>query len=51
MKTTITVIAFALYTIGATAVYAGGGGCHSSCAEGYTYSEEAGTCVKKTVSS
>ena len=51
MKTTITVIAFALYTVGATVVYAGAGGCHSACAEGYTYSSETGACVKKTVSS
>ena len=50
MKTTILLIAFAVYTIGATAVYAGGG-CHSACAEGYTYSSETGGCVKKTVSS
>ena len=50
MKLAITAIAFALYTIGVTAVYAGGG-CHSACADGYTYSNEAGKCVKKTVSS
>ena len=50
MKFTITAVAFALYTLGVTAVYAGGG-CNSACADGFTYSSEAGKCVKKSVSS
>ena len=50
MKLVITAIAFAIYTVGVTAVYAGGG-CHSACADGYTYSSETGQCVKSSVSS
>ena len=49
MKLAITALAFAVYTVGVSAVYAGG--CHSSCADGYTYSKDAGKCVKKEVSS
>ncbi len=49
MKLTITAIALVFYAIGVTAVYAGG--CHSVCADGYTYSSETGGCVKKSVSS
>lgn len=48
MKTTLTVLALTLFA--ASAAHAAGG-CHSSCADGYTYSKEAGACVKKTVSS
>lgn len=50
MKLVITAIAFAIYTAGVAVTYAGGG-CNSSCAEGYTYSYEAGQCVKSSVSS
>ena len=50
MKLAITALAFAVYTIGVAAVYAGEG-CHSACAEGYTYSQETGQCVKTSVSS
>ncbi len=49
MKLAITAVAFVVYTIGVTAVYAGG--CHSSCADGYTYSATDGKCVKKSISS
>ena len=49
MRLMILTIAFAVYTVGVSAVYAGG--CHSSCADGYTYSKEAGGCVKITVDS
>ena len=49
MKLAITALAFAVYTLGVSAVYAGG--CHSACADGYTYSKEAGKCVKTTVDS
>jgi len=49
MRYAVLLIAFAVYTIGASAVYAGG--CHSACAEGFTYSSETGACVPKTVSS
>ena len=49
MKLVITAIAFAVYTVGVTAVYAGG--CQSSCGDGYTYNADTGQCVKKTVSS
>ncbi|MEL6998654.1 MAG: hypothetical protein AAFN27_09710 [Pseudomonadota bacterium] len=49
MKILITAAAFVLYTAGATMVYAQG--CHKTCADGFTYSSDAGKCVKKTVSS
>ena len=52
MKTLITAIAVAAFTFGASSVYAGPG-CSSkhACADGYTYSKEAGGCIKKVASS
>ena len=50
MKMMITAIALVIYTIGATAVYAGST-CRSSCADGYTYSSVTGSCVLTTTSS
>ncbi len=49
MKTIVLIAAFAVYTFGATAVYATG--CHHACADGFVYSAEQKTCVKKSVSS
>ena len=49
MKFVILVAAFVVYTVGVSAVYAGG--CHSACGDGFTYSKEKGQCVKKTVAS
>ena len=50
MKMMITAIALVIYTIGVTAVYAGGG-CRSACAEGYIYSSVTGGCVATPTSS
>lgn len=47
MKTALTVVALSLFA--ASAAHAGG--CHKTCADGYTYSKDAGACVKKSVSS
>lgn len=49
MKTFITAAAIAFFSIGASVAHATG--CHSACADGYTYSSESGSCVKKSVSS
>ena len=49
MKVLITAAALTLYAAGATLAQAQG--CHSTCADGFTYSKEAKKCVKKTVSS
>ena len=46
------IAAFAVFLFAtAQVVHAGSGGCHSTCADGYTYSSETGTCVPKQVSS
>lgn len=49
MKTLIAATAIALYAAGATLSHAQG--CHKTCADGFSYSKEAGKCVKKSVSS
>ena len=49
MKTTITAIAISLFAMGSVAYAEGCSKNH--CQAGYTYSKEAGGCVKKTVSS
>ena len=49
MKILIATTAIVLYTAGASLVQAQG--CHKTCADGFSYSKEAGKCVKKTVSS
>ena len=49
MKILIATTAIVLYTVGASLVQAQG--CHKTCADGFSYSKEAGKCVKKTVSS
>ena len=49
MKILIATAAIVLYTAGASLVHAQG--CHKTCADGFSYSKEAGKCVKKTVSS
>ena len=36
-------VAFAIYTAGASIVYAEG--CHSTCGKGQTYNQETGACV------
>ncbi len=49
MKTLITATALTLMTLSAGTAFATG--CHSACADGYTYSSESKTCVPKTVGS
>ena len=49
MKTLLTAAVLTVLT-GSQIAYAQGG-CHSTCADGYTYSSEKGACVPKTVSS
>lgn len=49
MKTLITALALAMFAAGSSVAVAQG--CHKTCADGYTYSSEAGGCVKKTMSS
>ena len=49
MKTLITAIALSMFAASSTVAIAQG--CHKTCADGYTYSHEAGGCVKKSVSS
>ena len=50
MKLSITAIALALFAFGSTAAYAAGCAKHH-CQKGYTYSKDAGTCVKVSISS
>jgi hypothetical protein len=49
MRLAVLTVMFAAYALGTSAVLAQG--CHHTCAEGYTYSTESKSCVKKTVSS
>lgn len=48
MRMLIAAIAVTLF---AASHVAHAGGCHSACADGYTYSSETDTCVPKQVSS
>ncbi len=50
MKTLLTLSVVSMFALGAGLAHATGG-CHSACAEGYTYSAETKSCVPKTVSS
>ncbi len=45
------VAAIAVIAFAASVTTAVAGGCHGSCADGYTYSKSAGKCVKKSISS
>ena len=51
MKLVTSLACTALSALGTTLAYAGEGGCRSACADGYTWSSDAGICVPKTVSS
>lgn len=49
MRLAVLTVMFAIYAVGTSAVLAQG--CHHACAEGFVYSAESKSCVKKTVSS
>ncbi len=50
MKLVTSLVCALLFALGTTLAHAGEG-CRSACADGYTWSSDAGICVPKTVSS
>jgi hypothetical protein len=50
MKAATSLACALLFALGTTLAYANEG-CRSACADGYTWSSEAGTCVPKSVTS